>query len=147
VFVKPHYWLIYDRVWAARPGLYLDWFFHSPLALEEIGDGWRSEESPGLSLVAADATRYERRSGLGPADLTGLPGEPSHRAINWVSFRWVTRGASKPEEIAVLIYPGQEAVRLTRLADAGDGARFRVETEAFSHELILSHARAEWKPA
>jgi len=145
IFVKPRYWLIYDRVWAARSGLCLDWFFHSPLTLEETGDGWCSGEGPGLSLLAADAARYERRRGAGPADLLGLPDEPAHRAVNWVSFRWTTRGGSEPEEIAVLIYPGQEAVRLTRLADAGDGARFRVETGTFRHEVVLSHARAEWR--
>jgi hypothetical protein len=115
VFVKPYYWLIYDRIWTQQPGLRLDWFFHSPLALVATADGWRSAEGPGFSLVAASATRYERRNGMGPADLEGLPDEPAHRQINWVSFCWKAAGGSDPDEIAVLICPGQETVHLARM--------------------------------
>jgi hypothetical protein len=129
VFVKPHFWIIFDRIWSERPGLNLDWFFHSPLPLSPSTDGWTSSSGPGLTLAAADAARYERRSGKGPADLEGLPGEPSHRLIDWVSFRVKTGGGREPQDIAVLLSPGSEKATIRRedgVGKGGDGGRYEV---------------------
>ena len=152
VFLKPACWVIYDTAQSERPGLRLDWFFHSPLALEATPEGWHSGSGPGLTLSAADASRYERRTGSGPADLDGLPGEPPHRDIGWVSFCWLTRGNGETEEIAVLLAPGTGSASIRRVGAAGagsgaGGARFRVEAGDRRWDVAIRADGVEAQPA
>jgi hypothetical protein len=145
VFLKPSCWIVFDRVWSERPGLRLDWFLHCPLPLQRADDGWVSEAGPGLVVAAADAGAFEKRTGRGPADLEGLPGEARHRDIDWVSFRWMTRGGTEPQEIAVLIAPGVRSASIRRLPDrAGtrDDARFLVDLGAERRRVLIRFDRA-----
>ncbi len=137
-FVKPHFWIVWDRVWAERPGLTLDWYFHSPLPLQPAADGWTSSGGPGVSLLAADAGRFERGSGQGPADTEGLPGEPAHRMVDWVSFRWKT-AAGGPQDIAVLIAPGKESAAIRQVA----AGQLDVTVGSLSYRVTMRSAGAE----
>jgi hypothetical protein len=143
LFVKPHFWIVWDRAWSERSGLAVDWFFHSPLALIADADGWSSDGGPGLRLAAAEAGLYEKRSGTGPADLGGLPGEPPHRAIDWVSFRWKTAGSNAGQDILVLVAPGKEPASIRRTGPAGRQAGEMVCEVALGPRSFRVNLRAD----
>lgn len=106
-FRRGEYWLIVDSLETPHAGKELDWQFHSPLSLVETADGFVSRETPGVRLILpqeeAEATRRLHR--MGPANLMDLPGEPSNREIDWITFRQPSTGNPVRDQMAVLIYP------------------------------------------
>mgnify|MGYP005844102253 CR=1 FL=1 len=106
-FRRGGYWLVLDEVQTPHRGKELDWHFHSPLDLSKAPDGFASSQDPGVRLVLpvnADGS-IERLQRKGPANLKELPGEPSNREIDWVTFRQLSSGDSRKDRLAVLIYP------------------------------------------
>ncbi|HKJ89868.1 MAG TPA: alginate lyase family protein, partial [Oceanipulchritudo sp.] len=109
-FRRGLYWLVVDVLQTPHAGKELDWHFHSPLALRETPDGFVSRRAPGVRLVlpkeAGDS--IERLHRMGPANLKDLPGEPSNREIDWITFRQGSTGDRLKDRLAVLIYPTSE---------------------------------------
>jgi hypothetical protein len=92
-------------------------------------------------------TRRERRRGL--AQLSGLPGEPGHREIDWLVFRRSLTGKAASDRMATLIVPYRpetEAVALSSSVarvDLADGAAvaYRVRVGEREELIVLSDGR------
>jgi hypothetical protein len=110
-FVKPRYWIIYDKITSAKSGLKLDWLFHSPLTLEKLSSGYVSKETPGALVLSADTDhgRTQSTKSEGMASLAGLSDEKEpFRKIHYVSFQKRTSIGEGENEFGVLVFPFSE---------------------------------------
>ena len=114
-FRRGEYWLIVDEVKTPHAGKKLDWQFHSPLTLRETPSGFASTETPGVRLIlpTGEGDSVERLHRMGPANLADLPGEPSNREIDWITFRKPSAGDSLEDRLAVLVYPTDGEAEVT----------------------------------
>lgn len=115
-FRRGSYWLVVDTVQTPHAGKKLDWHFHSPLDLRETPCGFASSGTPGVRLVLpeGEGESIQRLHRMGPASLRDLPGEPSNREIDWITFRKTSTAGPLADRFAVLIYPTN--------GDSGDAA-------------------------
>ncbi len=99
LFIKDRYWMILDQLSGSQPD-HWDWLLHSPLTLQELGDGYCSQQSPGMLVLPAGQPARSLHWGM--ADVGALPGEKvSHRDINYIRFR--LPGGQR--DLAVLVFP------------------------------------------
>ena len=109
-FVKPNYWIIYDRISSPKEGHKLNWLFHSPLTLEKFASGYVSKETPGVLVLSTDVSDGKAESMIaeGMASLAGLPEEKEpFRKINYISFQKTTSMEGE-DKFGVLVFPFSE---------------------------------------
>lgn len=107
LWAKGRYWLIVDDAETTAANREMEFNLHTPLAMRPTQDGFISNHNTGFVIRQNEEdrpwTRRERRRGL--AQLSGLPGEPNHREIDWLVFRRPLTGKAASDRMATLIAP------------------------------------------
>ncbi|MBI3004782.1 MAG: alginate lyase family protein [Ignavibacteriales bacterium] len=106
VFVKPSYWVIYDRLTSRNSGDTLSWYLHTPLHLAKTKNGFSTNETPGFKLLVLP-TNLQVREGEGMAASTndGVPGRT--QKIPWIAFDQIS-DSGRPSEFMVVLIPFRE---------------------------------------
>ncbi len=133
-FVKPRYWVVFDRLKGEKDGYTLSWYFHSPTQLIPSGIGFRSSSSPGILVLPANAG-LDTRIGRGFASSTEDRTPGKTQKIEWIAFDQKT-AAKATCEFNVLLYPFSSDV--PRLEFTGNSAQHCVvRTSEFTDHLYL----------
>lgn len=107
LWAKGQYWLLIDEAETTATEREMEFNLHTPLAMRYTQDGFVSNSSTGFVIRQNEEdrpwTRRERSRGL--AQLSGLPGEPNHREIDWLVFRRTLAGKVASDRMATLIVP------------------------------------------
>lgn len=151
LWAKGQYWLLIDEAETTASEREMEFNLHTPLAMRPTPDGFVSNGGTGFVIRQNEEdrpwTRRERRRGL--AQLSGLPGEPGHREIDWLVFRRSLTGKAASDRMATLIVPYRpetEAVALSSSVarvDLADGAAvaYRVRVGEREELIVLSDGR------
>ncbi len=136
VFIKPRYWVVFDRLNCKQEGNTLSWYFHSPTHLIPSGLGFQSSSFPGILVLPANAG-LNTRTGKGFASSTDdlTPGKTQE--IDWIAFEQKTAAASICE-FNILLYPFRS--KAPELEFTGNSAYDVVRTSEFTDHLYLSAA-------
>ena len=107
LWAKGRYWLVVDAAETSAADREMEFNLHTPLAMRPTQDGFISNGNTGFVIRQNEEdrpwTRRERQRGL--AQLSGLPGEPNHREIDWLVFRRPLTGKPASDRMATLIAP------------------------------------------
>jgi hypothetical protein len=107
LWAKGRYWLVVDAAETTAADREMEFNLHTPLAMRPTQDGFISNGNTGFVIRQNEEdrpwTRRERQRGL--AQLSGLPGEPNHREIDWLIFRRPLTGKPASDRMATLIAP------------------------------------------
>ncbi len=112
-----------------------------------VEDGFVSPGSKGFLIKQdhRDAPAVRKTRSRGFADLGGLPGEPTHREIDWLVFSKELKGGGRPDWMATLVYPAPaEGIDPSRVSvdridlSDDDAAGYRIRTKDREDLVILS---------
>jgi hypothetical protein len=107
VYSKGKYWLIVDELFTDAKEKDIDFNFHTPCTMTEIGNGFISTQDNGFLITtdSKDGANIEKSKRQGWADLGDLDHEPPHREIDWLIFRKESTGEPERDRMATLIFP------------------------------------------
>ncbi|MBI4429417.1 MAG: alginate lyase family protein [Ignavibacteriales bacterium] len=102
VFVKPSYWVIYDKLSSQTSGDTLSWYLHTPLHLAKTSNGFTTRETPGFTLFVSPAD-VQVREGEGMAASTDerIPGRT--QKIQWIAFDKISTSDQQVEFLVVFV--------------------------------------------
>lgn len=136
VFIKPRYWVIFDRLNCEKEGNTLSWYFHSPTHLIPSGPGFQSSFSPGILVLPASGSLMTR-TGKGFASSTDDRTPGKTQEIDWIAFEQSTTAASI-SEFNTLLYPFNS--KTPELEFIGNSAHYIITTSEYTDHLYLSAA-------
>lgn len=105
VFVKGEYWLIVDEVSTPHKNKQMDFNFHSPLTMNQITNGFISNEEPGAFVTSIEDSDIKFFKKSGRADLRGIPGKEPNREVDWLIFRKQSKANAEEDRFAILVFP------------------------------------------
>ena len=135
VFVKPSYWVIYDRLTSRNSGDTLRWYLHTPLHLAKTRNGFSTRETPGFALLVSP-TDVQVREGEGMAASTDdrVPGRT--QSIPWIAFDQISM-ADRPVEFIVVLVPFKENGTDIQVSVRGPG-HVLIKRDTVTDELVFN---------